>query len=55
VGKRPQQLEQYSMRCRWAGLADEHGDQLAVMDPHQTPATKLTFLCAVILPLSCRL
>ena len=30
--------------CRWTGLADEHGDKLAVMDPHQTPATKLTFL-----------
>ncbi|CAK0773375.1 hypothetical protein CVIRNUC_004059 [Coccomyxa viridis] len=28
----------------WAGLADEHGDQLAAIDPHQNPNTKLTFL-----------
>lgn len=32
--------------CRWAGLADEHGDKLAAIDPHQSPNTKLTFLCA---------
>lgn len=32
--------------CRWAGLADEHGDKLAAIDPHQNPNTKLTFLCA---------
>jgi hypothetical protein len=33
-----------SVWCRWAALADEHGDKLAVIDPHQTPATKLTYL-----------
>lgn len=31
--------------CRWASLADAHGDKLAAIDPHQSPATKLTYLC----------
>ncbi|CAL8470153.1 g9695 [Coccomyxa elongata] len=28
----------------WASLADAHGDKLAAIDPHQSPATKLTYL-----------
>lgn len=28
---------------RWRQLADAHGDALAVVDPHNSPATKLTY------------
>ena len=29
--------------CRWEELAEKHGDILAVMDPHHSPATKLSY------------
>lgn len=29
--------------CRWQRAAEQHGDLLAVMDPHHAPAVKLTF------------
>lgn len=28
---------------RWEGLAEEHGDIMAVMDPHHSPVVKLTY------------
>ena len=29
--------------CSWEGLAAEHGDTLAVMDPHHSPAVRMSF------------
>lgn len=31
------------MSCSWEGLAERHGDVMALLDPHHSPATKLNY------------
>ena len=36
-------IKRPGLAYRWEGLANEHGDILAVMDPHHSPATRMSF------------
>lgn len=37
------QATELAATCRWPQLAEKYEQQIAAEDPHQTPATKLTF------------